>query len=106
MAGPDDGIDGEPGVMQAVDVAGPTGTYKAYEMDSKENLVSRMPEGQAFVTKDGPATERLTQFVFDTARGFEAYTNRAKDAGHDYLGADEGGEAAIKAVEAITRNRV
>lgn len=105
MAGPDDKIDGEPGVMSATAIPGPTGAA-GYLVNSAENLVPGMVEGKAFVAKDGPATERLTKFVGDTDLGFRAYTNRAQDAGHDYLGADEAGADAIKSVENITRNYV
>jgi hypothetical protein len=95
MAGPEDEIDGTPGQMSAANMVGPA------LMDPVADLVPGMAEGRAFVAKDGPATERMTKFMQDTNIGFDAYTNTARDAGHDYLASDEAGAARMNDV---TRN--
>jgi hypothetical protein len=102
---PDEGIDGEPGVMSATAIPGPTGSG-GYLVNGGANLVPGMEEGKAFVQKDGPATERLTQYVADTARGFDTYTRTAKDAGHDYLQSDEIAANGMREVEKIAQNYV
>lgn len=100
----DDSIDGNPGVMESVDLASPTGgTYRQYTVKSIEKIVSDMMEGQAFADADFAASEELANFVRDMDRGFEAYTNTAKNAGHDYLASDQAGADALNA---ITRQQV
>jgi hypothetical protein len=99
----DDGIDGNPGVMESVDIAGPTGTYKQWTVNSIKPIVSDMMEGQAFADVDLQASKDLANFVRDMDRGFEAYTNTAKNAGHDYLASDQAGADAL---QAITRQQV
>lgn len=95
MAGPEDNIDGVPGRMTATNIQGPA------LFDPVADLMPGMAEGRAFVKKDGPATERLTKFLQDTYIGFQAYTNTARQAGHDYLASDEA--AALK-VQDVTKN--
>lgn len=95
----EDGIDGNPGVMESVDLASPTGgTYKRYTVDSTEKIVSEMMEGQAFADVDLQASKDLETFVRAMDRGFEAYTNTAKNAGHDYLASDQAGADALKSI--------
>lgn len=92
MAPPTDNIDGVPGMMMDV---------KNSDMDLFDpaaDLQPGMPEGQDFVKRDGPASERLKQFVTDTNLGLEAYSNTAKAEAHNYMASDDAAAATIKNV--------
>jgi hypothetical protein len=102
---PDDEIAGEPGVMSGTAIVGPTGSG-GYLVNGAVNLVPGMAEGAAFVAKDGPASEWLTQYVADTARGFDSYNRTAHDAGHDYLVSDDVAANGMRQVERIAENYI
>jgi hypothetical protein len=91
---PDDEIAGEPGVMSGTAIVGPTGSG-GYLVNGAVNLVPGMAEGAAFVAKDGPASEWLTQYVADT-----------HDAGHDYLVSDDVAANGMRQVERIAENYI
>jgi hypothetical protein len=105
MAEPDDEIDGEPGVMSGTAIVGPTGSG-GYLVNGGASLAPGMAEGKAFVAKDDPATEHLTRYVADVARGFDSYNRTAHDAGHDYLATDEVAANGMRQIEKIAENYI
>lgn len=100
-------IDGKPGMMMAF-TPGPGPLNGGPLVNAAVNAgpdeewteahtmgISSMMEGQEFYVRDREATKSLMSFVHLADRGFEAYTDRAKLAGQDYLAADDAGRAAI-----------
>ena len=100
-------IDGKPGVMSnyspgpgpltagpLVDAAVNAGPEEVWTVKHTMGI-SDMMEGQDFYVRDREATQNLMNFVHLADRGFEAYTDRAKLAGEDYLASDDAGRAAI-----------
>jgi hypothetical protein len=83
--------------MMGTDIRGPG----LLAMDGAADLQPGMAEGKAFVTRDRAATDRLTTFLQDVEIGCNAYTNTAKDSGHDYLASDD---ASAELVSQVTKN--
>lgn len=94
MAPPPEGdnIDGVPGMMMDVQ------NSQMDLFDPAADLQPGMPEGQEFVTRDGPASQRLKTFVETANFGLESYSRTARQSGHTYMDSDAAAEATITAV--------
>jgi hypothetical protein len=93
-----------PGSLGEVTLVGPG--IALYKFDGTAKIAAGMPEGKTFAGKDETASKHLATFVQNTSTGFDAYSNTARNAGHDYLASDDTAAGGLRSVGTITHQAV